>query len=207
MRGAHAEAGVIAFRRHDPRTDGVDTDLTGLEIGRPAAGEGPDGGLAGAVDTEGFRAIGSRRRGRQDDRAAVLHQRQGFLHCEKRPFDVAVESFVKVLFRNSAERRKAPSPRIGDEDINVPFLLFHLFIQAIKIGQVGDVTLNAGDVAPYFLDGLIQFFLAAASNENICAFRDKSFCRCKADAAGAAGNDGCFPFEFVGHGIFPRFWI
>ena len=126
---------------------------------------------------------------------------------KKRPFDVAVESFVKVLFRNSAERRKAPSPRIGDEDINVPFLLFHLPIQTIKIGQVGDVALYAGDVAPDFCDGLIQFFLAAAGNENIGAFRDKSFCRCKADAAGAAGDDGRFPFKFVGHGIFPRSWI
>ena len=80
-----------------------------------------------------------------------LHQRQGFLHCEKRPFDVAVESLVKVLFRYGAERRKASSPGIGDQDINVPFLLFHLCIQTIKIGQVGDVALNAGDIAPDFL--------------------------------------------------------
>jgi hypothetical protein len=109
------------------------------------------------------------------------------------PFDVAVESLVKMLFRYGAERREAPSPGIGDQDINVSFLFFYLSIKTIEIGQIGDVATNAGDIAADFPDGLFQLFLAAPRNEDIGAFRDKQLRRGEAEAAGSAG-DNCYFF-------------
>ena len=126
-------------------------------VSGPAASEGPDGGFAGGVDAEGVHAFRGSRRSRQDDRAAVFHQRQGLLHCEKRAPDIAVECFVKMLFRYRAEWSKAAAPGIGDQDVNVSFLFFYLSIQTIEIGQIGDVALNAGDIAADFPDGLFQF--------------------------------------------------
>jgi len=122
--GGHAEAGVITLCWHDAGTDGVNTDFARLEVGRPAASEGPDGGFAGDVDAEGLRAFRGSGRSRQDDRAAVFYQRQGFLHREKRAPDVVVECFVKMLFRYCAKRSKGAASGIGDQDVNVSFLFF-----------------------------------------------------------------------------------
>lgn len=93
-----------------------------------------------------------------------------------------------MLLRYCAERSKGAAPGIGDQDVNVSFLFFYLSIQTIEIGQIGDVALNAGEIAADFPDGLVQFVLAAACNENIGAFRDKQLGGGEAEAAGSAGD-------------------
>ena len=105
-----------------------------------------------------------------------------------------------MLFGYGAERRETPSPGIGDQDINVSFLFFYPSIETIEIGQISDVALNAGDIAADFPDGLFQFFLAAARNENIGAFRDKPFRRGEAEAAGSADDraDELYLFADIG---------
>src|SRR5580698_3280160 len=117
---------------------------------------------------------------------------RAFCTVKKRAPDVAVECFVKMLFRYCAEGSKGAAPGIGDQDVNVSFLIFYLSIQTIEIGQIGDVALNAGDIAADFPDGLVQFVLAAARNKNIGAFRDKPFGRGEAEAAGGVGNNCYF---------------
>src|SRR5580658_3053867 len=97
-----------------------------------------------------------------------------------------------MLFRYGAERSKGAAPGIGDQDINVSFLFSYLSIQTIQIGQIGDVALNAGDIAADFPDGLFQFILAAARDENIGALREKPFRRGEAEAAGSARDNGYF---------------
>src|SRR5579862_4013070 len=72
---------------------------------------------------------------------------------------------------------KVPPPALATRMSMCPFSFFYLSIQTIEIGQIGDVALNAGDIAGDFPDGLFQFILAAACNENIGAFRDKPLAR------------------------------
>jgi hypothetical protein len=43
---------------------------------------------------------------------------------------------------------------------------------------------------------LVQFLLATAGNENVSTFTGEEFCRGKADALRAPGNDSQFPLQF-----------
>jgi hypothetical protein len=93
------------------------------------------------------------------------------------------------LLRQAEQRRRLRHWRPGCQCV---LSLFCLSIQAIEIGQVGDVAPNAGDIAADFPDGLFQFLLAAARNENVGSFRDKLLRRGEAEAAGSARDKGYF---------------
>src|ERR1700682_3942654 len=47
---------VVAGRVDGTGADDIDTDFSALQVDGPAAREGPDGGLGGAVDAEGLHA-------------------------------------------------------------------------------------------------------------------------------------------------------
>src|SRR5262249_49476667 len=87
--------------------------------------------------------------------------------------------------------------RICKQDIQSPFFGLDLFEQAIKMGEVGHVALNADGFVFKFLYRCIQFMLTASGNENISAFADEPFCRCKTDAARATVNECDFSFELA----------
>jgi hypothetical protein len=75
-------------------------------------------------------------------------------------------------------------------------LLLHRGIQAIKIREPGDITLNRGDVLPDLSYGGIQFALPATGNVDIRAFGDEAPGRGQADAAAATRDDSDFSFKF-----------
>ncbi len=58
--------------------EGVDADFAGFEVRGPAAGEGADGGFAGAVDAEAFVAGGCGDGCVEDDGGAILEEGKGF---------------------------------------------------------------------------------------------------------------------------------
>src|ERR1700761_7440043 len=68
------------------------------------------------------------------------------------------------------------TPGIGEDDIDSPFGLDGL-VETIKVGQFGNVSLNANDVAADFLHSLVKFFLTTACDENIGALFDEELCR------------------------------
>jgi hypothetical protein len=63
------------------------------------------------------------------------------------------------------------------------------FPEAVKVVQFANVSLNTGNVAADGLDGLVQFLLATASDEDISALFDEKLCRSKPYARSAAGDD------------------
>src|SRR6202049_368662 len=91
-----------------------------LEIRGPGPHEGTEGGFRRAVDTEGRSTFDSCDGAREDDRATILQQRQGFLHGEQRSLDVDVEKFVEMLLSDFAERRKFRNAGIGEDDVKLP---------------------------------------------------------------------------------------
>src|SRR5713226_8570771 len=128
--------------------------MTILEIRSPGPHEGTEGGLRRAVNTEGRSTFDPSDGAREDDRATVLQQRQGFLHGEQRSLDVDVEKFVEMLLSDFAERRKFRNAGIGEDDVKFP-LCFDGLIKTIEIGQFGHVSLNARDVAADRLYGRV----------------------------------------------------
>src|SRR5262249_553331 len=67
--------------------------------------------------------------------------------------------------------------------------------QPIKIGQVGNIRANTGDVPADFIDGCRQFAFAATRDEDIGSFTDKLFRSGQAEPAISAGNQSHFSFE------------
>src|SRR5690349_9343237 len=81
------------------RADGVDTDLALFQVERPGARERSHGSLGSAVDAESFPCChGSGSRSVEDDRTALVQERQRLLHGEEDAFHIGVEGVMKLLF-------------------------------------------------------------------------------------------------------------
>ena len=80
------------------RANSVDADLAVFEFNGPGACEGPHGGLGGVIHRGPGYRFGGGDRGVQDNRTALLQERQGLLHREEQPFDVDAEPAVKEGF-------------------------------------------------------------------------------------------------------------
>src|SRR6516164_8056364 len=107
--------GLVEARRFG-RTgaDGVHADLAMPQVGGPAAGERPHGGLAGAVDAARFHPLDRGDRGIQDDRPAGRKERQRLLHGEEQPLDVDGEELVEVFLADRPERANARKPALAN---------------------------------------------------------------------------------------------
>ena len=126
--------------------DDVDADFAVFEIECPSAGERTYGGFCGAVDAERGRSFYGDDGGVENDGAAVGEKREGFLYGEEKAFDVGVEGFVVVGFGDGAERCEFADAGVGEENVDAAFLLLDGGVEAIEIGEIGDVALDGGDV-------------------------------------------------------------
>jgi hypothetical protein len=119
----------------------------------------------------------------------IVHQGQGLLHCKQRALHVEIEQLVEMRLREGRQGSEFAGAGIGDEDIDLSLRL-HRLVESIEVLQFGNVSLNACDVAPNHLHGLVDLLLAAARYEDIGAFIDEPLRRRKAYSRGASGNHG-----------------
>jgi hypothetical protein len=70
-------------------------------------------------------------------------------------------------------RRSSPA---GKQDVDLSVLLLHLVVQPVEIREVCDVSAYSRFVFPDLRYGSIQSVLAAAGDEDLHAFCDKSLC-------------------------------
>src|SRR5271170_1776276 len=161
--------------------------MTVLEIRGPGPHEGTEGGLRRAVDTEGRSTFDPGDGAREDDRATILQQRQGFLHGEQRSLDVDLEKFVEMLLRDFVERGKFTNAGIGEYNVEFSFC-FDGLIQTIEVGQAGNVSLNTGDVTADRLHSRVELFLTAARDEDVGTLSDEELCGSQPDPGCTAGN-------------------
>ena len=93
----------VKYRRiYRAGTDDVDPDPS-FELGSPSSGEGTYGRFAGAVHDSARKSLHSGNRTIQNDRPAVLHERQSLLHGKQAPTDVDVERIVEPFLGNGTE--------------------------------------------------------------------------------------------------------
>jgi hypothetical protein len=76
---------------------------------------------------------------------------------------------------------------IGENHIDSPPRRDGL-VETIKVGQFGDVSLNAGNVAADCLHGLVELLLTAACDEDVGTLSYEELCRSQPYSCRATGN-------------------
>src|ERR1700722_13587509 len=104
---------------------------------------------------------------------------------------------------DGAKGNKFADAGVSENNIDSPLHLGDGLVKSIKIDQLGDVSLNPGNVCADCLHGLIEFLVAAARDEDIGTFLDEKFCRSQANPFCSAGDDGGLAFELLGHRFSP----
>src|SRR5712671_777883 len=147
--------------------------MTIFEIRGPGAHERANCSLAGCVNAKGRSAFYARDRASENDGAAIVQERQTLLHREQCALYIDVEQPVKMLFGDFTEGNKFTNAGVGENNIDSPLHLTDCLVETIQVGQFGDVPLNARHVDADCRHGLIEFLLAAARDEDVCALFDE----------------------------------
>src|SRR5712671_662556 len=109
-----------------------------------------------------------------------------------------------MLFGDGPKRNKFANAGVGENNIDSSLHLSDGPVETIKVSQFGNVSLNSRNVAADCLHGLVEFFLAAARDEDIRTLFDKKLCRSQPNPFCAAGDDSDLTFEPFRH-CFPLF--
>src|SRR5215470_10591195 len=105
-----------------------------------------------------------------------------------------------MLGRRLRQRHRLHYTGVGDDDVDAALLLLDRLVQAIEVGEVGDVALHDGDVAPEHALRLLELAGAAPGDEDVRALFDEPLRRRQADAAAAAADDRDLSVQFA-HGV------
>src|SRR5882762_1171995 len=79
-----------------------------------------------------------------------------------------------MLFGDGPKGNKFANAGVSENNIDSPLRVRDGLVETIKVGQFGNVSLNAGNVAADCLHGLVEFFLAATRDEDIRTLLTKS---------------------------------
>src|SRR5216684_1536759 len=159
------------------RTNNVRADTTVLQICSPGSHERADCSLTRGVDAEGGSTLNTRDGAVENDRATIPQERQCLLHRKQRSPYIDVEQLVEMLFGDGPEGNKFANAGVGKNNIDSPLHLRDGLVETIKVGQFGNVSLNARNVAADCLYGLVELLLATAGDEDVGTFSDEKFCR------------------------------
>src|SRR5882672_1857684 len=108
-----------------------------------------------------------------------------------------------MLFGHGSKRNKFANAGVGENNVQVPLHLGNGLVKTVKVGEFGDVTLNARDIPANGLHGLVEFLLAAARDEDISSLFDEEFCRSQSNSLCASRDDSCLSFESFRHRLSP----
>ena len=122
------------------------------------------------------------------------------MNAKENAFDVNAEHLVELFFGDASQRAVFADSSIGEQNVDVPFLLLHNRVKPVQVGEIRCVALDAGNVLANLFHRGVQFTLAAASNKNVSCFADEAVGRSKPNASAASGYDCNFAFEFL-HGV------
>jgi hypothetical protein len=70
------------------------------------------------------------------------------LDREQRSLHVDVEQPVEMFLGDAAQGGKLAEAGIGEDNVDLPPLRLDGFVEPIKISQLGDVALDAGNMSP-----------------------------------------------------------
>src|SRR6201991_5389217 len=99
-----------------------------------------------------------------------------------------------MFFGDSAKGNKFAHAGVGENNIDSPFHLRDGLVKAIKVSQLGNVSLNARHVGADDIHSLVEFLLATARDEDIGALFDEKLCRSYSNSFRATGYDSDLAF-------------
>src|SRR5262249_34565798 len=105
----------------------------------------------------------------------LASKRQRLLHGEQQTAYVRVERLVELLLGDLPERPESVNPGVYREHIDIPGLRLNSGVDAVEVGEAGDIALDRCGIAADFGKGLIQLGLTAANNKYARAFLSKTF--------------------------------
>src|SRR4029077_9055261 len=108
-----------------------------------------------------------------------------------------------MLCGDRPKGNKFANAGVGENNIDSPLHLGDGLVKTIKVSQVGNVSLNSGNVGTDCLHGLVEFLLAAPRDEDIGTLFDEKFSSSQPNPFCPAGDDGVLAFELFGHCLSP----
>src|SRR5882672_3819209 len=130
-----------------------------------------------------------------DDRRAVIQQRQRFLDREIHTFRIDVEELVVQAFGRRRQRRELVNSRIREQHVDFSKFLRNGGVEFVELLRLRDVCPYRNHIFADCFHGFVQRFLVAAGNHNARAFLIESLRRCQSDAAVSPGYNRYFSFE------------
>src|SRR5258708_28236183 len=104
-----------------------------------------------------------------------------------------------MLFGDGPKGNKFADTGVGENNIDSAFHLGNGLVKTIKVGEFGNVSLNAGNVAADCLHGLVEFVLSAARNEDIGTLFYKKLRRRESNPFCSTGADSNLTFHLYTH--------
>src|ERR1700682_3750393 len=104
-----------------------------------------------------------------------------------------------MLFGDVPKGDKFSNTSVGENNIDSTLHLGHGLVKTIKVGRLGNVSLNPRNVAADRLHSLVKFLRATARDEDIGTLCDEKLCRSQSNPFCAAGDDSDLAFELFGH--------
>src|SRR5258708_13444925 len=102
-----------------------------------------------------------------------------------------------MLLSDVSQGSKFTKAGVGENDVDSSPLRLDGLVETIKVGKVGNISLNTGDIASDRLNGLVKFLLATTRDEDECPLFDEEFGRCESYSRGAAGDDRHFSLQLA----------
>src|ERR1700738_2229632 len=131
--------------------------MTVLQICSPGSHQRADCSLTRGVDAEGCGTLNARDGAVENDRATIPQERQCLLHRKQRSPYIDVEQLVEMLFGDGPKGNKFANAGVGENNIDSPLHFRDGLVETIKVGRIGNVSLNARSVAADCLYGLGEF--------------------------------------------------
>src|SRR6266478_4963728 len=104
-----------------------------------------------------------------------------------------------MLFCDTSQGSKFSNAGVSENDVDLPLYPTDGVVETIQVGQFGNVSLNARNVAADCPHGLIKLLLPTAHDEDIGTLSDEELCRSQPYPRRAAGDDRHFALQFA-HG-------
>src|SRR5258708_2521580 len=104
-----------------------------------------------------------------------------------------------MLFSDFVQGSEFSDAGIGEDNVDCPLCRDDL-VEAIKVGQLGNISLDASDVPTDCLHGLVKFFLATTGNEDVGALLHEELCGSQPDPGCAACNHCYFSLQPLSFG-------
>jgi hypothetical protein len=92
----------------------------------------------------------------------------------------------------TAARHRQKRREIEPQRCHSPPIRIDGFVEPIKVSQLGDVSLDAGNIVPNGFRRLVKLLLATARDEAVGAFFDEEFRHSEAYSCGASSNNRRF---------------